>query len=89
MLATATTTAKHFDRAARTACPTLVSDCGCPVGATQFIQHLLTFQTAEEAARKLGGTVAQQRAVRKAHRRYTQAVSALNAAFHSAVKSIN
>jgi len=75
----------HFVRVATRACPDLAGLH--PATRNGHLGHLLCFRSAEHAARRIGGSVAQQRAVRLAHRRYWRACAAERAAFDASVSA--
>ncbi len=83
-LGTAHAAAAHFTRAVMAAQPALRAQH--PAQQRGYIQALADYRTAEAAAAEVGGTIAQQRAVRTAHRRYRAAWNGACAALSISAK---
>jgi hypothetical protein len=83
-IAAANVAADYFTRAVCAAKPALLADH--PAQRRGYIAALADYRTAEAAAVEVGGTVAQQRAIRTAHRRYRAAWTGACAALASSTK---
>lgn len=83
-ISAANAAADHLTRAVVAAMPSLKDDH--PAQRRGYVQALADYRTAEAAAAEVGGTVAQQRAIRTAHRRYRAAWDDACAALRNSTK---